>query len=135
MDNPNCIFCKIISKEIPCNTIHEDNNFLAFLDIHPHAKGHSVVIPKKHADDIFDLSDVLQSKLIRFVTQTMGKINTALHPNGFNVGWNQNEVAGQVVPHLHLHIIPRYKGDGGGSMHSIIKNPGEKTVEEVSKLF
>jgi histidine triad (HIT) family protein len=65
----------------------------------------------------------------------MNRVQNVLHPDGFNVGWNHNSVAGQVVPHLHVHIFPRYQGDEGGSMHSIIKNPGTKTVEEVAALF
>jgi histidine triad (HIT) family protein len=135
MDITDCIFCKIISKEIPSKIINEDENFLCFLDIQPHALGHSVVIPKKHADDIFDLSKELQNKLIPFVKLSMEKINTVLHPDGFNVGWNNGVAAGQVVPHLHVHIFPRYKNDTGGNMHSIINEPIKMSVVEVAKLF
>ena len=65
----------------------------------------------------------------------MQKLKMKLKPDGFNVGWNDGEVAGQVVPHLHIHIFPRYKGDGGGSVHSIVNNPGRMSVQEVAKLF
>ena len=131
----NCIFCKIIQKEIPAHIIHEDKDSLAFLDIKPHSKGHTVVIPKKHAVTPFDLDEKSLQKLILNVKKTMEKLRDVLFPDGFNVGWNQNTVAGEVVPHLHVHIFPRYAGDGGGSMHSIIKNPGEMSVDEVGKLF
>jgi histidine triad (HIT) family protein len=130
-----CIFCKIVKGETPNYTVYEDENVLAFLDIYPHAKGHAVVIPKIHAETYFDLNEELLGKFSLGVKRAMEKIEKTLQPDGFNVGWNQDEVAGQVVPHLHVHIIPRYKGDSGGSMHSIIKNPGEVSVEELAKFF
>ena len=131
----NCIFCKIIKSEISCYKVNEDKDFLAFLDIHPHAKGHTVIIPKKHAETIFDLSETDTKKLILFVKIVMKKINDLLHPSGFNVGWNHSPAGGQVIPHLHIHIFPRYENDNGGSFHSIIKNPCNLCVEEVAKLF
>ena len=131
----DCIFCKIARKEIPSQTIYEDDNNLAFLDIKPHAKGHTVVIPKKHAQIVFDLEDEPYQKLMIAVKKTMKKIQKVLNPDGFNVGWNHNTAGGQVVPHLHVHIFPRYNGDGGGSMHSIVSNQGNLNVDEVFKLF
>ncbi|MBT3538740.1 HIT family protein [Candidatus Parcubacteria bacterium] len=131
----DCIFCKILKGEIPNHTVYEDKNVLAFLDIYPHAKGHTIVIPKVHAETYFDLNEELLTSFSNGVKRAMENVQNKLQPDGFNVGWNQNKVAGQVVPHLHMHIIPRYEGDGGGSIHSIIKNPGEKTVDEISKLF
>ena len=115
--------------------ITEDQNHLAFLDIKPHALGHTVVIPKKHAETVFELSDLELQKLILAVKKNMQRIQKVLNPDGFNVGWNHNSAGGQVIPHLHIHIFPRFNGDEGGSMHSIIKNPGNKSVEEVAALF
>ena len=131
----DCIFCKIINKEVPNFTVYEDDFVLAFLDIFPHAKGHTVVIPKKHFSDFLSLSAEEIKLLIVGVQNAMKKIQAVLNPEGFNVGWNEKPVAGQVVPHLHVHIFPRYAGDGGGSVHSIIKNPGDKTPQEVFELF
>jgi len=85
------------------------------------------------------LRQFLNEDLLEHITlglkRTMEGIDSVLQPDGFNVGWNHGEKAGQVVPHLHIHIIPRYDGDGGGSIHSIIKNPGSKSVEEIHNLF
>ncbi len=131
----NCLFCKIVSGQIPGHKVHEDKNNLAFLDIKPHAQGHTVVIPKQHAETVFDLSEKQNKDLMTAVLDTMKKIQEKLHPDGFNVGWNHNSAGGQVVPHLHVHIFPRYTDDSGGSMHSIVKNPGPKSVEEVAKLL
>ncbi len=131
----DCIFCKIGAGEIPSHTVYQDKESLAFLDIKPHAEGHTVVIPRKHAETIFDLDEEEMQMLMLAVRKTMIIIDKKLHPDGFNVGWNHNPAGGQVVPHLHIHLFPRYVEDGGGSMHSIIKNPGRKSVEEVAKML
>ncbi len=131
----NCIFCKIAKSEIPCHKVYEDKDCLAFLDVRPHAKGHTVVISKKHFASALDLDDQTMKKMIIAVKKAMLKIKEVLNPDGFNTGWNDGSAAGQVVPHLHLHIMPRFNGDGGGSMHSIVRNPGSQTVEEIAALF
>ncbi len=130
----DCIFCRIIQGEIPCHKVYENRNILAFLDVHPHAKGHTVVIPRKHVLRIFDLNEDEQKQMMADVVKVMEKIDQVLTPDGFNVGWNQDTAAGQAVPHLHIHILPRYINDGGGSMHSIVRNP-QVGVEEVAGLF
>lgn len=130
-----CLFCKIIQGEISSHIIYEDNDTLAFLDIKPHAQGHTVVIPKVHVETVFDLSVQQAKELMADVITVMSRIREVLQPDGFNVGWNHHPAGGQVVPHLHIHIFPRYEGDGGGSMHSIIRHPGEKAVDEVAKMF
>lgn len=131
----DCIFCKIVSGTIPAYKIYEDKSALAFLDISPIAAGHAVVIPRVHAHTVFELTKQQNEALTNAVIKTMQRIQEVLQPDGFNTGWNHNTAAGQVVPHLHIHILPRYHGDGGGSMHSIVKKPGEKRVEEIAALF
>lgn len=137
MENPaeKCVFCKIANGEIPCHKVYEGKNVFAFLDINPHAKGHTVVIPKKHGETVFDLAEKDNKNIMAAIVKVMKIIQDRLNPDGFNVGWNHNTAGGQVVPHLHIHIMPRYNGDGGGSMHSVIKNSGNMTVEEVAGLF
>lgn len=130
-----CIFCKIAKGIIPAHKVYEDKNVFAFLDVNPHAKGHTVVIPKKHGFSALDFNDNDLKKMAVAIKKTMEIIKEKLHPDGFNVGWNDGSAAGQVVPHLHIHIMPRYNGDGGGSMHSVVKNSGNMTVEEVAGLF
>ncbi len=94
-----CIFCKIATQEIPAHKVYEDSTVFAFLDIKPHAKGHTVVIPKKHGVRIFDFEDKLIEELFVSVKKVMEKLDGKLNPDGFNVGWNHNTAAGQVVPH------------------------------------
>jgi len=131
----DCIFCKIASGEIPCYKVYEDQFTVAFLDIHPHCKGHTVVIPKIHVMNTFDLSDAQLQQYFFSVQKTMKRIQKVLDPEGYNVGWNHGTAGEQIVPHLHVHILPRYYNDGGGSIHSIIKNPGNESVEEVARKF
>ncbi|MEK6809435.1 MAG: HIT domain-containing protein [Nanoarchaeota archaeon] len=131
----NCVFCKIGKGEIPAQKVYEDKNVLAFLDLKPHAKGHTVVILKEHGMTVFDYDDKKLQELMVAARNAMKRIQEVLQPDGFNVGWNHHSAAGQVVPHLHLHIIPRYIGDNGGSIHSIIKNPGSSSVQEIGRLF
>ncbi len=131
----DCIFCKIAAKQIPNHTVYEDSCVLAFLDIFPHAKGHAVVIPKQHYEKLSDMSSEEWQNMSVGIKKTTEKIQKVLNPNGFNIGINDGPVAGQVVPHVHWHIFPRYENDNGGSVHSIIKNPGEIKVEDLAKMF
>ena len=131
----DCIFCKIAKEEIPSNKVYEDEHVFAFLDINPRAKGHALVIPKVHAENLLDLNDELLPFFITGIKRVMHLIEEKLHPDGFNVGLNHGLAGGQEVPHLHMHIFPRYEGDGGKNTHAIIKNPGDKTVDEVARLF
>ena len=130
-----CLLCKIISGEIPSYKVYEDENSLAFLDVKPHAKGHIMVIPKKHAETILELDEENVKNLFATVKKVMEIVKTKLNPDGFNVGWNHGEAGGQVLQHLHVHIMPRYVRDGGKSVHAIVDNPGELSVAEVHKLF
>ena len=131
----DCIFCKIIVGEIPNYTIYEDDFALAFLDITPRTKGHTLVIPKVHAENLLELDEKYAEKLLVTVKKTQEKLNDVLKPDGYNVGWNHGKAGGQLVPHLHIHIMPRFDGDGGSNMHAIVNNPGDESVEEVYKLF
>ena len=131
----DCLFCKIINKQIPNYTVYEDENVLAFLDIHPCAKGHTVVVPKKHFADLSEMSAVDWQDMSGGLANVFSKIQKVLNPDGMNLGINNGQAAGQAVPHVHWHLIPRWNGDGGGSMHSIVKNGAEIKVQEIAKLF
>ncbi len=130
-----CIFCNIVAGKIPNYTVYEDSHSLAFLDVFPHAKGHTVVIPKIHAESFFDINEELVKDFFLAVRKAMDRIDHVLHPDGYNVGWNDQPTAGQAVPHLHVHIFPRWEDDGGKSMHAIVNNPGDISVPDVAKIF
>lgn len=111
----NCIFCKIIKEEIPSSKILEDNAFLAFMDIKPINKGHVLVIPKTHCRNLLDFPKSEETDLIEFVKKVAMAVMKATGADGFNLGMNNGEAAGQVVEHAHFHIIPRFKDDNLGS--------------------
>lgn len=107
-----CIFCKIASGEIPAEKAWEDENFLAFADAHPVSEGHTLVITKKHFENLIDLNDEMSRNYI-FAIREVGKLLMRKYgADGFNVSLNNGKAAGQVVNHIHFHIIPRKNGDG-----------------------
>jgi histidine triad (HIT) family protein len=131
----DCLFCKIIAGEIPCYKVYEDESVLAFLDIFPCSKGHTVVIPKEHVETIWGMSNEDFQRVAGGLRAAAGRVEARLKPGAMNIGLNNGKIAGQAVPHVHWHIIPRYEGDGGGSMHSIVRSKEKIEVEEVATLF
>jgi histidine triad (HIT) family protein len=129
----DCIFCKIISKEIPAEIVFEDENSLAFLDIFPRAPGHTVVIPKTHSANIIDSPEQEIPGLFLTVKKITGILQSTFSPDGFTIGINHGEVAGQSVPHLHVHIMPRFKGDKGSSLHGVVNNPPKEDLKAIAQ--
>lgn len=111
MKKDDCIFCKIAAGEIPSATVYEDDDFRAILDLGPAAKGHTLVIPKSHSDNLLSVEPDTAAKALKVISKTANAIKEALGCDGINVVQNNGEVAGQTVMHLHFHIIPRYKND------------------------
>src|SRR3989344_5310822 len=118
----DCLFCRIARHEIPSEVVYEDASALAFLDIHPVAPGHAVVIPKAHAETILDAPDEALGPLFTAVKRTTEMIGRTLAPRGFTIGINHGRAGGQTVDHVHVHIIPRREGDGGASIHAAVHN-------------
>ena len=104
----NSIFCAIAEGEIPSFKIYEDELVLAYLDINPFAKGHTLVIPKVHSSGLLDTSDETLAAIIARVKKVAAHLKTALPCDGFNILQNNGEAAGQTVMHVHFHIVPRY---------------------------
>lgn len=108
----SCIFCKIVAGELPSFKVYEDEHALAFLDIHPVAKGHTLIIPKQHATNIFDIESESWRHVAETVRIVARKMETALDFGGVNLVMNNRDIAGQVIDHPHVHLIPRFTGDG-----------------------
>lgn len=106
----DCIFCKIVRGEVPCDKIYEDDHVVAFLDIAPVNKGHTLVVPKKHTENMLTAS----ADTFAIVMKTVQKVVLALekYADGVNIYVNNKKAAGQVVDHLHVHVIPRFDDDG-----------------------
>lgn len=122
---PNCLFCKIIRGEIPSSKVYEDQSHVAFLDIHPVATGHTLVVPKAHSENIEDTSAEVFMKLVGIVKKIGAGIEKSLGVPGYNVGINNGRSAGQLVDHIHVHIIPR-RAEGDG----LLPWPGREKVEK-----
>ena len=127
----NCIFCKIINKEIPSNIVYEDDKFLAFLDIAKATNGHTILIPKKHSKNVLECEDDLLSEMIIVAKKIAQTYMNKLDAKGCNILTNCNEVAGQTCFHFHIHIIPRYNElDGFEPLFKENKNQ-ELTPKEI----
>lgn len=107
----NCIFCKIINKEIPGKIIYEDDICIAFLDISQTTKGHTLVIPKNHYANMLEVDDETLAHLFKVAKKISNLLINKLNAKGMNILTNVNEVAGQTVMHFHIHLIPRYNQD------------------------
>ena len=107
----DCIFCKIVAGEIPSSKIYEDEKILGFLDINPAKKGHCLVLPKEHYENIFDVSDDVLSETVAVVKKVALAVQKETASDGVNILQNNNRAAGQLVPHIHFHIIPRFEND------------------------
>ena len=107
----NCIFCKLANGVFATNMIYEDEDFAAFLDASPAAKGHTLLVPKKHAANVFELPDEIGAKIFPVAKKVAANLKEKLGCDGVNILQNNGTAAGQTVFHLHVHIIPRMEGD------------------------
>ena len=108
-----CIFCKIINHDIPSKVVYEDDEVLAILDISQITRGHTLVMPKEHMDDVLSCPPVLLSKLMCVAQKISKELIEKLDAKGINILTNAKEIAGQTVPHFHIHVIPRYNEHDG----------------------
>ena len=108
----DCIFCKLANGVFETNKIYEDDDFTVILDAGPATKGHALILPKEHHADIYEMPDELLEKAIVLAKKVVIALTARLHADGYNIVQNNGEAAGQTVFHFHMHLIPRYKGDG-----------------------
>ena len=109
MKKDDCIFCKIAAGEIPSRKIYEDKDLIAIMDLNPTSKGHSLIIPKEHCTNIYDIDEDIAAKVMKTAKKLATKMTVALNCDGFNLLQNNGETAGQTMFHFHMHLIPRYK--------------------------
>jgi len=115
----SCVFCRIVDGELPSRTVYEDDDVMAFLDANPLAPGHTLVVPKGHYGRLRELSDEESAALFSAVHDLSEPIENAVDADAANVGINDGPAAGQEVPHLHVHVVPRFEGDGGRPIHAV----------------
>ena len=131
----DCIFCKIVKKEIPAEIVYENGDVMAFLDISPINNGHCVVIPKLHYENIFEIPENILGETIKIVKKVAISLNKIA--KGVNVGQNNGKVAGQFINHIHFHVIPRYENDGLKHWSGKTYDEGqiEKLAEELKRIM
>jgi histidine triad (HIT) family protein len=131
MVDHSCVFCKIVKGEIPSKKVYEDDNFLVILDISPASKGHVIIIPKDHKENIYEITEEDASKVMSIAKKVAIALEKVLQCDGLNIVQNNGVIAGQTVFHFHVHVIPRYKNDNV----KIGWIPGEIKEEKVEKFM
>jgi histidine triad (HIT) family protein len=130
----DCIFCRIVDGEIPARVVRETETTLAFLDANPLARGHTLVIPKTHHARLSDLPDDVADDVFRGVHRLVPRIEDAVGADGTTVGVNDGEAAGQEIPHVHAHVVPRFEGGGGGPIHAVVGDRPDLSDEELDDI-
>ena len=130
MKDENCIFCKIANGEIPSRTLYEDDDFRVIMDLAPATKGHSLILPKDHYKNVYEIADDTAAKVLPLAKKMATLMTEKLGADGFNIVQNNNEVAGQTVFHFHVHLIPRYNNDN----QSLVMKPQEMTDAQLDEI-
>ena len=125
----DCIFCKIIAGELPADKVYENDEFIAFQALFQVSKGHTLIVPKEHSQDVLDMNSELGKGLLELIQKIGTSTMNALGASGFNTGINTKVSAGQAVFHTHIHIIPRYDND------EMVSWPEHKTTAEDRTIF
>jgi histidine triad (HIT) family protein len=126
----DCIFCKLVSGKIPSLNVYEDDQTISFMELTPSAPGHVMVILKKHGNNILEYSQEELGALMGSVKTVVAKIEKGLNPDSITIGINHKERRG--VPHLHVHLIPRWENDKGGVIQSVVNNPPKESREVIA---
>lgn len=127
----DCLFCKIITGDVPAEKVYEDEHVYAFLDINPVNPGHTLVSPKKHVVNLYDMSDELLSNIAPAVKKVALGVKAGVNADGINIIMNNEAAAEQLIQHAHIHVIPRHEGDG----HKGWRGPGfsEKEINQAGE--
>jgi histidine triad (HIT) family protein len=125
----DCVFCKIMAKQIPASVVHEDEHTLAFMDLGQVNPGHVLVAVKAHAENVYALDDIQAAAVFRSVARVARAIRSTFSPEGLSVYQANGKPAGQTVFHFHIHLVPRHENDGM-NLTWPVKNPAREQLEE-----
>lgn len=125
----SCIFCQIVENKCSAYRVFEDAHTLAFLDTHPSSAGHTLVIPKKHGKTILDYTPDELAPLWKTLQTMARKLERVFRTSSLTIGINHGEISG--IPHLHVHLIPRFPLDGGGIVQSVVSHPSESSLQTI----
>lgn len=127
----SCIFCRIVAGEVKAEVVARAPDVVAFLDVQPLADGHVLVVPRAHVPALEDLEPAAADALFREVMRLARPVREALGAAGTTIGVNNGEATGQTIPHVHVHIVPRWPNDGAGSIHTIFPRHTSRPIAEV----
>jgi histidine triad (HIT) family protein len=130
----DCIFCQIVAGDIPSRTVYEDDDVVAFLDANPMAPGHTLVVPKEHHETLADLPADAGDAVFGALHRLTPVVEDAVDADASTVAFNNGEAAGQEVPHVHGHVIPRFEGDGGGPIHAVAGSRPDLDDDELDDI-
>jgi histidine triad (HIT) family protein len=130
----DCVFCRIVARQIPATVVHEDEHTLAFMDLGQVNPGHVLVAVKKHAENLYALDDAQAGAVLRSAARVARAIRDAFAPQGLSVYQANGKAAGQTVLHYHVHLVPRYDGDGMALTWPVKNPPREKLEEHAAKI-
>ncbi|MEE6210178.1 HIT family protein [Salarchaeum sp. III] len=130
----DCIFCQIVDGDIPARVVYEDEDVLAFLDANPIAPGHTLVIPKDHYETLDEVPPEPGEMMFAAIHYLTPIVEDAVDADGSNIGFNNGAAAGQEVPHVHGHIVPRFEDDGGSPIHAVAGSPPDLADAELDDL-
>jgi len=130
----DCIFCGIVEGELPSRTVYESDDVLAFLDVNPLAEGHTLVVPKAHHERLTDMPESLAPRLMDGLYHVTEAVEAAVDAEATTIAFNNGEAAGQEVPHVHGHVVPRWDGDGGGPIHAIAGRRPDLSEDELDDV-
>ena len=130
----NCVFCRIVAREIPATVVHEDEHTLAFMDLGQVNPGHVLIAVRAHAENLYGLTDAQAGAVLRAAARVARAIRDAFGPEGLSVYQANGKAAGQTVFHYHVHLVPRYEGDGMALTWPVKNPPREKLEEAAAKI-
>jgi histidine triad (HIT) family protein len=134
MQDANCIFCKIVGGKISARVVMENDRAIAMLDAFPLAAGHTLIVPKSHYAKIQNMSSEDAVAVFEITWKVAGAVEAGSQANASTIAIHNGSEAGQEIPHMHIHIVPRRKGDGAGAIHSMFKNRPKLSPEEMDLL-
>ncbi|HEY3095193.1 MAG TPA: HIT family protein [Nitrososphaera sp.] len=134
MKDEDCIFCKIVGGSIPARMVMQNDRAIAFLDAFPLAAGHTLVVPKSHYAKVQDMSEKDAMAVFEITWKVAGAVEAGSQANASTIAIHNGSEAGQEIPHMHVHIVPRRKGDGAGAIHSMFKSRPKPSPHEMDSL-
>jgi histidine triad (HIT) family protein len=134
MQDPDCVFCKIVAGKIPAKVLLQNERAVAFLDAFPLAAGHTLVIPKSHYAKVQDMDRQDAMAVFEIAWKVAGAVEAGSDVQATTIAIHNGREAGQEIPHVHMHIVPRKSGDGAGAVHSMFKNRPKLGSQEMDAL-